>query len=45
MAFVDPLTTGRINTTASAVGLFLCRNVIHFASAAVVGRAPGSLED
>ena len=45
MAFVKPVTKGRINTTASAAGLFLCSNVIHFASAAVVGRAPGSLED
>jgi hypothetical protein len=45
MAFVDPLTTGRIDTTASAAGLFLCGNVNHLASAAVVGRAPGSLED
>jgi hypothetical protein len=45
MAFVKPVTKGRINTTASAAGLFLASNVIHFASAAVVGRAPGSLED
>jgi hypothetical protein len=36
---------GCINTTASAAGLFLSSNVIHFASAAVVGWAPGSLED
>jgi hypothetical protein len=45
MAFVDPVTKGRINTTASAAGLFLSSNFIHVASAAVVGQAPGSLED
>jgi hypothetical protein len=45
MAFVDPFTTGRIDTTAFAAGLFLSSNFIHFASAAVIGRAPGSPED
>jgi hypothetical protein len=45
MAFVDPLVTGGINTTAPAAGLVVFSNFIHFASAAVVGRAPESLED
>ena len=51
MAFANPATKGRTGTMAAAVGLFLLSSdFIRFysasvARAAVLGRAPGSLED
>jgi hypothetical protein len=50
MVFAHPVTKGYTSTTASAAGLILSIDFIQFrfasvASAAVVGRAPGSLED